>query len=218
MEAHFWHQRWENKEIGFHASEVNPFLRSHISQLKLQAGDHIFLPLCGKTKDIAWLLEQGYQVTGAELSEIAVKELFQELRITPTTKALGELTEYSSGPLRILVGDIFQVNADILGSVQAIYDRAALVALPDTMRTQYTAHLIQITQTAPQLLITYFYNQQLIAGPPFALSDTEVHIHYASTYHIAQLECQEVAGGLKGKVPSQETVWLLTAAQSEQQT
>jgi thiopurine S-methyltransferase len=41
----------------------------------------VFLPLCGKTLDIHWLLSNGYPVAGSELGEVAVKQLFSELAI-----------------------------------------------------------------------------------------------------------------------------------------
>ncbi|MBV1885856.1 MAG: thiopurine S-methyltransferase, partial [Parvibaculaceae bacterium] len=83
MEASFWHQRWQKNEIGFHQSDTDAQLVKHFPQLQLQAGNRVFLPLCGKTLDIAWMLDQGYQVAGAELSEIAIEQLFTALAIEP---------------------------------------------------------------------------------------------------------------------------------------
>lgn len=60
METSFWHRRWLNNEIGFHQSEVNPFLLEHFSALQLPPGRRVFVPLCGKTLDIGRLLSQGY--------------------------------------------------------------------------------------------------------------------------------------------------------------
>ena len=53
MEASYWQQRWEINQIGFHGDEVNPLLVSHIGALGLDKGARLFLPLCGKTLDIA---------------------------------------------------------------------------------------------------------------------------------------------------------------------
>ncbi|MBY0574872.1 MAG: thiopurine S-methyltransferase, partial [Undibacterium sp.] len=110
----------------------------------------------------------------------------------------------------IWVGDIFKLNASVLGKVDAIYDRAALVALPATMRADYTAHLIAITHAAPQLLITFEYDQSCIDGPPFSLTGHEVGTHYRQFYQVHKLFSSEVQGGLKGKVAADETVCLLT--------
>lgn len=212
MEASFWHQKWERGEIAFHESEANQFIVEHFEKLNLPKDSRVFLPLCGKTRDFAWLLAHGYRVVGAELSELAINELFKELGLVPEISKVGELARYSANNIDILVGDIFAMSAETLGSISAIYDRAALVALPAGIREQYTSHLISISDAAPQLLITYEYNQQLIGGPPFSISEDEVRQHYGATYQLKSVESKNVAGGLKGKVASTETAWLLQKA------
>jgi len=146
------------------------------------------------------------------LSALAINELFKELGLAPEISNVGELARYRANNIDILVGDIFAVSTETLGSISAIYDRAALVALPAGIREQYTSHLMSITDAAPQLLITYEYNQQLIGGPPFSVNEDEVKQHYGATYQLKSVESKNVAGGLKGKVTSTETAWLLQKA------
>ena len=90
MEASFWHERWEENRIGFHENDTNPLLLKYFKRLSLNKGDRVFLPLCGKSLDIAWLLSEGCQVAGAELSEIAIQQLFEELELTPEISTLAE--------------------------------------------------------------------------------------------------------------------------------
>ncbi|WP_424196167.1 thiopurine S-methyltransferase [Ampullimonas aquatilis] len=211
MDADFWLQKWDKNEIAFHNAEVNPLLVQHIHALKLAPGARIFLPLCGKTRDIAWLLGQGYQVVGAELSELAVKQLFDELGVVPNIAPLGSLQHYSQTGIDIFMGDIFALTSSMLGKVDAVYDRAALVALPAPMRERYSAHLTALTHQAKQLLICYEYDQNLQAGPPFSVTQAEVTQHYAGAYDLHLLQSSELAGGLKGKCAATEKVWLLTS-------
>ena len=96
MKASFWHQKWERGEIVFHQNDTNPFLLKHFEKLELPKGSRVFLPLCGKTRDFAWLLTNGYQVVGAELSELAIRELFKELSLNPEISQLGKLIHYSA--------------------------------------------------------------------------------------------------------------------------
>ncbi|MDO9316615.1 MAG: thiopurine S-methyltransferase [Gammaproteobacteria bacterium] len=212
MEAGFWHQKWAAGDIGFHAQEVNPSLREHFGKLQMAAGARVFLPLCGKTRDIAWLLDEGYRVTGAELSELAIKALFDELGLVPEITDAGKHLCYQSRNIRIFVGDIFDLSAKLLGPIDAIYDRAALVALPMEMRVRYAAHLIDITDAAQQLLLSCEYNQQLMNGPPFSVHADEIKRLYSVTYDVRPLETHDVPGGLRGKVPATETVWALQMA------
>lgn len=209
MEASFWHQKWVRGEIGFHQKDINPFLLKHLEKLNIPKGSRIFLPLCGKTRDFLFLLESGHQVIGAELSELAIKELFKELCLNPEITPVGELIRYSGQDIDVFVGDIFDVAAEYLGHISAIYDRAALVALPVEIRARYTSHLMNITNTAPQLLVSYEYDQKLMDGPPFSLTEGEIKQHYGSKYELKVLESNFVSGGLKGKIKSTETAWLL---------
>ena len=71
MNSSFWHQRWEKNEIGFHEDKPNPLLVKHFHELSVARGCRIFVPLCGKTLDISWLLSRDYRVAGAELSQLA---------------------------------------------------------------------------------------------------------------------------------------------------
>jgi thiopurine S-methyltransferase len=209
MEAEFWHRKWEANDIFFHGHAANPLLVEYFGTLALPKGSRVFLPLCGKTLDIHWLLSKGHRVAGAELSAIAIEQLFSELGVTPTVTAVGELRRYSVEGIDIFVGDIFDLRRDALGPVDATYDRAALVALPETMRGQYAAHLMEITDSAPQLLICFDYDQSLQPGPPFSISDEEVNRHYQAAYDLTLLARVAVPGGLKGKSPADEIVWLL---------
>lgn len=214
MEASFWHDKWLKKEIGFHESKVNPFLVNNLAQLELDDGARLFLPLCGKTKDIAWLLSQGFKVAGAELSEVAVRELFDEMGVMPIIERHENFSHFRAAGLDIYVGDIFELNALVLGEVDAIYDRAAMVALPHTMRSRYAQHLRKITRYAKQLLICFEYEQAQLEGPPFAVSEDEVREHYAADYELSILQAKALEGGLKGKVEAVEKVYKLVARQT----
>jgi thiopurine S-methyltransferase len=211
MEPNFWRQRWENKETGWHESKPNPLLVKHLPQLALGKDRRIFVPLCGKTLDISWLLSQGYRVSGAELSQVAVEQLFMDLGIQPDITQAGELDQWSADYIDIFVGNIFALTRKALGGVEAVYDRAALVAFPPDMRSRYTAHLMELTNKASQLLICYDYDQQLMEGPPFSVTGDEIRRHYAKAYDVTLLASSDVSGGLKGKCPASENVWLLSS-------
>jgi thiopurine S-methyltransferase len=209
MDRDSWHQKWERNEIAFHRSEANPFLVKYFNELSLAKGSRVFVPLCGKTLDIRWLLSNGYRVAGAEFSKIAIEQLFAELGVTPEMSRDGELDHYRAENIDIFVGDIFGLSSKMLAPVDAIYDRAALVALPEEMRNRYVAHLTEITNKAPQLLICYEYDQSLMEGPPFSISNEEVNQKYRETYDLTLMESANVPGGLKGRCVAKENVWLL---------
>lgn len=216
MEESFWHQKWERNEIAFHRQEANPLLVTYFSALSLLEGSRVFVPLCGKTRDIHLLLSHGYRVAGAELSKLAVEQLFSELDVEPNITVIGSLIRYSANSIDIFVGDIFGLSRNLLGQIDAIYDRAALVAFPEPMRDRYAVHLVEITGHAPQLLVSYEYDQRLLDGPPFSVSDEEVVRRYQQSYDLKLLAKVEVEGGLKGRCAATENVWLLKSREQQE--
>ena len=208
MDEQFWKERWKNNEIAFHQSDANTRLVENFAALKLEPNSRVLVPLCGKTLDIGWLLSKGFSVAGVELVQTAVDQLFTELGVAPEVTKVDDLLHYQSQNVDIFVGDIFDVSAEILGKIDAIYDRAALVALPESMRENYATHLTEITNNAAQLLICFEYDQNLMDGPPFSINEETVQKYYGSNYELKLLESGSFAGGLKGNSVI-ENSWLL---------
>ncbi len=210
MKAEFWHQKWQTGQIGFHESTPNKLLTDHFQNLKLNENSSIFVPLCGKTNDIAWLLNQGYQVVGAELSKIAIDELFDNLKLQPNITQIGNLLHYQSNNLEVYVGNIFDIPKNALTSIDAIYDRAALVALPESIRKQYSQHLMLLCPTAKHLLIVFTYDQSQMQGPPFSIPESEILSLYQSNYQITMLHQQMLTTGRLAEIKAVESIWLLS--------
>jgi len=90
MQAEYWLNRWQSNDIGFHDGKVNPSLDRYFTNLNLPVSSRVFVPLCGKTVDSHYLLNKDMYVVGVELSELAVRQLFIELALTPkVTKHAG---------------------------------------------------------------------------------------------------------------------------------
>ena len=215
MEHAFWHERWDSGRVGFHEGDANGLLVKHFKATFDMPGARVFLPLCGKTRDIAWLLAEGYRAVGAELSETAVQQLFEELGAAPSITSVGKLKRYAAPGIDIFAGDIFALDSATLGAIDITYDRAALVALPVAMRRRYAAHLGAITGAAPQFLNTLDYDQSRMDGPPFAVNAAEVRACHGDRYAVGEIDRIAVPGGLKGKCPATETVWRLEARVAE---
>lgn len=210
MDHNFWHRRWQKNEIGFHEAHANDLLVSHLDKLNLSSNSRIFLPLCGKTLDIDWLLAQGYQVIGIELNLSAVNQLFERLQVTPERAVINQyICCYQTENLMIFQGDILKLSRSDLGHVDALYDRAALVALPEDMRTKYTQHLVNICPKTSQLLVVFEYDQNQMAGPPFSVSAADIHHMYQHQYTITHCQKRIVPDGLRN-VSAQESAWLLS--------
>jgi thiopurine S-methyltransferase len=209
MDPSFWHERWRENRIGFHLTLPNPLLVRRFGALDLKPGARVFVPLCGKTRDIAWLLSEGYRVAGAELSQIAIDQLFADLDVTPEVSDEAGLRHHRAPHIDMFVGDIFALTTDALGSIDAVYDRAALVALPPEMRPRYAEHIVRLTDAAPQLLVSYEYDQTIVPGPPFSVPPSEIDQLYGARFTIKTLETVDLPKGMKGQADAVESVSLL---------
>jgi thiopurine S-methyltransferase len=193
MEPKFWQERWARNQIGFHLPEVNPYLQRHWPPMP--EGAKVLVPLCGKSLDLMWLASQGLRVLGVELSEQAVEAFFSEQNLTPRIAERGVFKVYQAGLIEIWCGDFFALGAEALGDCTALYDRAALIALPPLMRTRYTEQLNRLLQPGCQgLLITLDYDQTQKAGPPFAVPDEEVRVLLGELWVLEVLEEQDILG------------------------
>lgn len=193
MHAEFWQARWTRSEIGFHSPEVNPYLQRHWPGLGLSEGSRVLVPLCGKSLDLAWLAGQGHRVLGVELAQKAVEDFFSEQQLQPQISQAGGFRLYRAGAVEIYCGDFFALTAQQLGDCTALYDRAALIALPAEMRGRYVAQLSQLLPRGCQgLLVTLDYEQERMDGPPFAVPDSEVQRLFTAPWQLATLESGDV--------------------------
>ena len=219
MDSKFWQQRWQDGRIGFHKSNVNPQLTEYFSELAVPISGQVLVPLCGKSVDMVWLAHAGYDVVGVELVETAVQAFFVEQKVIPT------ITEFTSATVNAILkryqgqlagqtitlwaADIFAISAIDIGEINAVYDRAALIALPATMRTDYSAQIVKLSNHAPQLLITLNYDQSKKDGPPFSISQQQLQQYYDTDYKIIELENQSSTLNTASELAVTEQVWLL---------
>jgi len=214
MDVSFWQQRWQEGKIGFHLDEVNPLLVKYAEKMQLAPGQQVFIPLCGKSKDLIWLAEQGYRVLGIELSKVAVEAFFEENNLNPFIVSKGALTYYQAGLITLICGDFFELSVEPMVNVAAIYDRASLIALPKEMRPAYYSHLNKICPAQARLLVTLEYEQSEMAGPPFAVLENELLEYTASGFNLERLESKDVLAehdhfAAKGLSSLHESVYIL---------
>lgn len=175
MDAEFWLERWRDGRTHFHQTRVTPLLQKYWPSLAVPKGGKVLVPLCGKSLDMVWLAAQGHPVLGAELSQLAVEQFFAENELRPVTHESPYGRHYVAGNIEIICGDIFDLDAQVLSHCVGVYDRAALVALPEAMRADYVRHVYgQLSLAYRGLLITLDYPQEEMAGPPFSVVDAEV--------------------------------------------
>ena len=188
MDPVFWLERWQRGETGWHRDEFNSHLLEYWPQLGVPVGTRVFVPLCGKTLDLLWLAGRGERVLGVELSQLAVEGFFADQGLRPTvTEAFG-FVRYRIDEIEIWCGDFFDLTPALLGDIGAVYDRAALIALPPAQRARYAVHLDHLVTTrVPRLLITLEYDQARRPGPPFCVTESEVEQLFGDHHQLSEL-------------------------------
>jgi thiopurine S-methyltransferase len=193
MQHEFWLERWQLNQIGFHNQQINRHLKQNWSLLNQPTDSVIFVPFCGKSKDMLWLRDQGHQVIGVELSPLAVEAFFIENGLSVKTVQQDKFKVFETDKLRIYCGDFFDLTANELLNVNAVYDRASLVALPPEMRLDYTVKIRQLLRTGTQiLLIAFEYLQHEMQGPPFSVHETEVSELYGNWCDVKLLYSEDI--------------------------
>ena len=173
-----WLARWRDGRTGFHEGRPNELLDRH--RARLSGARRVLVPLCGKAVDLAYLAAHGHEVVGVELAEQAVEAFFAEHALAPVVTRRGALVEYRAGAITVLAGDMFAVTPELIGAVDALYDRAALIALPPELRPPYVALIRRLLPSGARgLIITAEYDQSLMTGPPFAVLEDELRALYA---------------------------------------
>lgn len=188
MEPQFWHERWRQNQIGFHQPTVNDHLVRFYPELQLAPGAGVFVPLAGKSVDMVWLRRQGHPVIGVELSPIAVQAFFAENGLFPQSTREGAFEVCEAEGVRLLCGDFFDLAPAQLADISAVYDRAALIALPADMRARYVEHLARVLPPdASMLLVTLEYPSGDMQGPPFSVTEAEARALFAPRFEVRLL-------------------------------
>jgi len=196
MEIEFWEQRWQQNQTAFHLPMINPCLTKFWPTLNIQPGSQVFIPLCGKSLDLTWFAENQYSVLGIECSDHAINEFFDGQNTQVNKNQQGPFKLYQADNIRVLQGDFFALRSNNLNKVAAVYDRASLIALPEQMRQNYVSLLTEILPLNVQiLLVTLEYNQSIMTGPPFSVTQDEVLKLFQPDFNVELLNRNDVLEG-----------------------
>jgi thiopurine S-methyltransferase len=189
MEISYWQSRWRNDKTGWHMRQVYPYLVACWHKLNLDEGSTVLVPLCGKSLDLHWLAERGHRVIGIEISEIAIQQFINDSKRSFRNREHGPFTVYSSDRIELWQGDVFKLSSLLLPHIDAIYDKAALIAFPERMRAPYARLMQALCSAHTQMFLnTLEYEQDEMTGPPFSVNREELNKRYGDRFEIHLLQ------------------------------
>ena len=194
-----WLKFWENNETNWHGDKITQELVEYFELFELEPRDKVFVPLCGKSLDMLYIMNQGFSVIGVEISEIGVRQFFNENNLTYKITKVDDFDLYSSENLEIYCGDFFSLTSKHLNNVKAVLDSKSLIALEPDLRQKYVKHLNDIISVGARiLLVTLQYPQHQMSGPPFSVDKSEVESLFSMTFESRELRSfNDIENGLK---------------------
>lgn len=170
-----------------------PLLQRHWPALRMPDGSRVLVPLAGKSLDMIWLAACGHQVLGVELSALAVAQFFAENDLVPRISRSRYGVHHHAGNIELICGDVFDLDMQMLADCRGVYDRAALIALPEDLRQRYVRHVYgQLPRDCRGLLITLEYPQHEKSGPPFSVTADAVDQLFQPQWRVERQEHQDI--------------------------
>ena len=194
-----WLKFWENNETNWHGDKITQELVEYFELFELEPRDKVFVPLCGKSLDMLYIMNQGFSVVGVEISEIGVRQFFSENNLAYKITKVDDFDLYSTENLEIYCGDFFALTSKHLNNVKSVFDRKSLIALEPEVRQKYVKHLNDIISLGARiLLVTLQYPQYQMSGPPFSVDKSEVESLFSMTFESRELRSfNDIENGLK---------------------
>ena len=188
-----WLTRWREGRIGFHQESPSPLLVECWDRVGAPEGSTVFVPLAGKSVDMPWLAEQGHSVFGVELASLAVEQFFAEQRLEAEVEQTPIGALWRSGPIEILCGDVFALDASDLAECTAFFDRAAIIALPPGLRVRYARELYaRLPRGCVGLMVTLEFPEHEKQGPPFSVREAEVRELFEPDWNVEVLVRRDI--------------------------
>ncbi|XP_072269417.1 thiopurine S-methyltransferase-like [Pyxicephalus adspersus] len=183
-----WNVKWQTRQIGFHEKDVHPLLVEFQNEMiNDKTKLNIFFPLCGKAVDMKWLADMGHNIVGVDISEIGLKEFFEEQNLPYFEEPVAEIPgakvfKSTSGNISLYCCSIYTISSSVIGRFDGIWDRGALVAVNPCDRKRYANLLLSLlNRDSRYLLVVLDYDPTLITGPPFYVSESEMEQLFGST-------------------------------------
>ncbi|KAJ8032987.1 putative thiopurine S-methyltransferase [Holothuria leucospilota] len=193
-----WINVWKKGRTKFHRREVHSILTNFLPKLvEGKENPTFFVPLCGKSVDMKWLLDNGYEVYGCEIAEDGILQFFEEQEISYVIEPLegkveGKIYKGKDLPIVIFMCDFFKLPSVSSVRFDCVWDRGSFAAINTKDRSRYYDVLKKMMKPDGRWLLDSFELDHVkFAGPPFNLDTTELKQLVDDDFSIEQVRYKD---------------------------
>lgn len=187
----FWDKRWVDGNSQWQENDGCELLWQNIDSImqkffptKKAEDLKVFIPLCGKAKDIYLFYKMGFTVVGIEFAPLPIKEFFDENEIAEVSTAKKPFTKSPDGRLILGEGDLFSFQAEgklPFPKYDIVWDRGSFVAINENDRERYAAFMKSLAgEGGIQIINIVEYDRAEYGGPPLASNQEELQNYYGA--------------------------------------
>jgi SAM-dependent methyltransferase len=168
-----WDESYRTGATPWDTGRPSPELQRVLAETALAPGRAVELG-CGTGTNAVWLVQQGFDVTGMDLSPLAIERARQR-------------AAEAGVRVRFLVGDILHPPEELAGPFDFFFDRGCYHAVRREDVQAYLQTLRNLTQPGSVgLVLTGNAREPHDPGPP-VVSEEEIRAELGSVFEIAQL-------------------------------
>ena len=203
----YWKKRWMDNNIGWHRDKVHNLLVKYVHELTGGRSDlRVFVPLCGKSRDMLWLAEQDHNVVGVEVAKQPIESFFEENDLTFSVEkvklaaAVDPVDVYKCVEKKIIIFccDLFLLSEeDVDGRFDAIWDRGSLSAMQPAVdkrgkRYAKKIHSLLAADGKYMLETHLYYGVDRGKSTPASISDELLNEIYEEDFILKELEVERL--------------------------
>ncbi|XP_067936868.1 uncharacterized protein [Watersipora subatra] len=197
-----WGALWKQNITPWHEAGGNRLLWKHFGKIMSENFSErkpedlkVFVPLCGKAKDMYLFYQMGFTVVGVEFSPEAISEFFKDNGIATSAADGTSFTMSSDGKLIIGQGDIYSFTSDKLPfpKYDIIWDRGSFEAINKEDREKYVQQMVDLfAPDGTYLIYTNDYNDSEYSGPPMRFNMADMQSYFGAQMSVEPRETEDL--------------------------
>jgi len=193
-----WIKAWDADYIPFHKPAPHADVVKH-EKVLLPKICSVFIPLCGKSVDMKYLSDKGHKVVGLDVSEKGILEYFKDNELSYSRKRHStypfDVFQADGADISIYMGDMFEATSQLLGTFDAVWDRASYISINVDERPKYRDIMATLLKPDGVWLLNCFeYDLTKYRGRPNSIEEDEIMQTFRDLFKVKKLSCCRAEG------------------------